>query len=350
MNELALAAPQGQIVPRIGIGEMKEMATAIVESGLFGGIQNESQAMTLMLLSQAKGMHPVLILEDYDIVAGRPAMKAQRMLAKFQQAGGVIRWQQRDDEVCRAEFSHPSCPDPVEVEWTIKMAVKAGLANKNIWRQYPRAMLSSRVISEGVRYTFPAAVGGDVYTPEEIADFGTEPTDIPDADAEVKVRRKGRSKSAEANAEPTPVHNDTTTRSVAVTEKITLDQIKNSPSESRPAKDPEPEPKAAEVEVVEGKVEERVVGKPAPDYDEDKDQIPGLEERPSAKEEILPSQSGDLPPELAFLAEHEEKAIAWLQGVDWLKQGQSLSQLDRAHVIKISERSASFLATIGAKS
>ena len=44
--------------------------------------------------------------------------------------------------------------------WTFDQAKKAGLTNKDNWKNYPRAMLRARCIAEGVRAVYPAALGG----------------------------------------------------------------------------------------------------------------------------------------------------------------------------------------------
>jgi hypothetical protein len=49
-------------------------------------------------------------------------------------------------------------------------AKAAGLGSKDNWKSYPRQMLRARVISEGVRATFPAVLNG-MYTPEEVGEF-----------------------------------------------------------------------------------------------------------------------------------------------------------------------------------
>jgi hypothetical protein len=53
-------------------------------------------------------------------------------------------------------------------------ARKAGLADKDLWKKYPRSMLRSRVVSEGVRAVWPGATSG-MYVPEEMADMTQEP-------------------------------------------------------------------------------------------------------------------------------------------------------------------------------
>ena len=154
------------------MSDLEKMATAIVKSNLFG-IKTADQAITLMLVAQAEGMHPATAARDYHIIQNRPAMKADAMLARFQQAGGVVEWIEYSDSKVAGRFTHPQSPKPVLIEWTLEMAKRIGLANKDNWRNYPRAMLRARVISEGVRTSYPAIATG-IYTPEEVQDFAGE--------------------------------------------------------------------------------------------------------------------------------------------------------------------------------
>ena len=96
-------------------------------------------------------------------------MKSNAMQARFQAAGGTLRWIEYTDERVSAEFSHPA-GGQVEVMWDMARAKKAGLAGKENWTKYPRQMLAARVISEGVKRTFPGAANG-MYTPEEVEDM-----------------------------------------------------------------------------------------------------------------------------------------------------------------------------------
>lgn len=152
--------------------DLKQMASAACKSGLFS-MPSPEAALTLMLLCQAEGLHPIQALRQYHIIKGRPAMRADAMQAAFQAAGGNISWVERNDKKCSAEFSH-SQGGKILVEWTIDMAAKAGLTNNPTWQKFPRAMLSARCVSEGVRAVYPAVVCG-LYTPEEVQDFDEQP-------------------------------------------------------------------------------------------------------------------------------------------------------------------------------
>ena len=140
----------------------------IAKSGLFG-VKTPEQAIALMLVAQAEGRNAFEAARDYHIIDGRPTLKAEAMLARFQQAGGKVKWLVSNDAECSAVFSHPQGGE-LTIKWTMDRANAAGLAGKNNWKSYPAQMLRARTISEGVRAVFPGACSG-MYTPEEIQDL-----------------------------------------------------------------------------------------------------------------------------------------------------------------------------------
>jgi len=157
------------IVP---FNDMQAMAEVAAGSKMFG-FKNPQEALAIMLLCQGENMHPAVAMRDYHVIQGRPALKADAMLARFQQAGGSVQWKDYTDEKVTGIFSHPQ-GGTLELSWTLRQAKEIGIANKDNWKNYPRAMLRARVISEGIRSVFPGCVVG-VYTPEEVQDF-TPPT------------------------------------------------------------------------------------------------------------------------------------------------------------------------------
>ena len=156
----------------IPFNEIENMAIAVSKSKLFG-ISTPEQAMSLMILCQAEGLHPGIAMRDYHLIQGRPALKADAMLARFQQAGGKVEWKEYTDEKVTGVFSHPQ-GGTLELSWTLAKAKSIGIANKDNWKNYPRAMLRARVVSEGIRSVYPGCVVG-VYTPEEVQDFTPSP-------------------------------------------------------------------------------------------------------------------------------------------------------------------------------
>ena len=153
------------IVPLQDIQHMAEVAAS---SKMFG-FKSTQEAMAIMLLCQAEGLHPAIAMRDFHVIQGRPALKADAMLARFQQAGGSVTWKEYNNDAVTGLFTHPQ-GGSLEVTWTLVQAQSIGIANKDNWKNYPRAMLRARVISEGIRAVFPGCVVG-VYTPEEVQDF-----------------------------------------------------------------------------------------------------------------------------------------------------------------------------------
>lgn len=160
--------------------EMEGMASYIVRSKLFGA-KDESQAMSLMLLAQAEGLHPMTAIQDFDIVNGKPARKTQSILARFQAAGGSVAWEEITELRACGVFTHKQ-GGSLRVEWTFEKAKKIGLTSKDVWKNYPQAMLRARCVAEGVRAVFPGAIGG-VLSVEEAQDITPVHTPMKDMGA-----------------------------------------------------------------------------------------------------------------------------------------------------------------------
>jgi hypothetical protein len=166
-----------QLIP---FDQTKLMAEAIAKSKLFG-IQTAEQALALGLLCQAEGRHPAEAARDYHIIGGKPSLKSEAMLARFQQAGGKVEWHDYTHESVSGTFTHPQ-GGSLKVSWTIKDAERAGLTGNPTWKKFPRQMLKARCISEAVRGIFPGVLSG-LYAPEEVQEFApvqihTEPEPI----------------------------------------------------------------------------------------------------------------------------------------------------------------------------
>lgn len=152
--------------------DIEKMAESAIKTGFFPGVKTKDEAVTLMTMAQAEGLHPIVGLRMFHIMAGRPVMRAEAMLARFQQAGGKVQWVSVTADECKAKFMAPGVDGAYEAKWTLKMGQEAGLAGNAQWKKFPQAMLKARAISDGVRSAMPAVVVG-VYTPEEVADFDT---------------------------------------------------------------------------------------------------------------------------------------------------------------------------------
>lgn len=160
--------------------DLKEMAIQVVKGGLFPGIKTPEQALTLFLVAQAEGLHPMTATMRYNVIQNRPAMKAEAMLASFMERGGTVDWIEYTDEAVTGVFRSAGVPKGVSVRWTMKDAERAGLGRNPTWKSYPKQMLKARVASDGVRMCDPTVNTGR-YTPEEVSEF-TPTTDKVEAE------------------------------------------------------------------------------------------------------------------------------------------------------------------------
>ena len=100
MNELTT------VTASLSYGDMERLATSFAKSGLFG-FKNPDQAMSLMMLAQAEGLHPATAARDYNVIGGRGAKTSEAMLRDFLKGGGSVKWHALSDDGADATFSHP---------------------------------------------------------------------------------------------------------------------------------------------------------------------------------------------------------------------------------------------------
>ena len=154
--------------------EKVRIAKTVAASGLFA-LKSPETVLTLMLIAEAEHISPIRAMMIYDVVNGRPSMKAQAMLARFQEAGGICVWKETSNEAAEAVFIHPVAqPDGLPVRFTIADAQRMGDQFRNAtWHHHPADMLVARVIAKGVRRVLPGVILG-FYSPEEIATIPDE--------------------------------------------------------------------------------------------------------------------------------------------------------------------------------
>jgi hypothetical protein len=119
-----------------------------------------------------------LAARDYHIINNSPSKKSEAMLRDFLGAGGRVQWRELSDQAAEATFSHPQGGEAT-IRWDAARVAQAGLSNP-MHKKFPRQMLRSRVVSEGVRTIWPMATGG-MYAPEEAAEIrqeAREPIDV----------------------------------------------------------------------------------------------------------------------------------------------------------------------------
>jgi hypothetical protein len=155
--------------------ELDGLSAKLAVSGLFAG-KTKEQIFSLLMLAHAEGVHPMTAMRDFDIIQGRPAKKAEAMHRSFLAAGGSVVWNKLDDTIADGTFTHPQ-GGSARIVWDMERVKKAEIKNEAMYKKYPRAMLRSRCISEGVRTVYPAATSG-LYEPGEVKGMEPQPEKV----------------------------------------------------------------------------------------------------------------------------------------------------------------------------
>lgn len=156
----------------------------IARSQIFG-CQNEHQGVVLAMECFARKCTPLTLATQYDIIQGKLSMKADAMLAGFEEAGGEYEVKEYSPSACEVTFKRGKSSITIRITWEEAKAEswpwmkdkKTGeIRLKDNWETAigRQDMMWARVVSRGVRRLAPGVVCGR-YTPEEIVDFGDAP-------------------------------------------------------------------------------------------------------------------------------------------------------------------------------
>lgn len=170
---VAVARQENLPMPVNGFEEVKALGEMFEKSGMFGCSQ-QGQGAILVLTCKMANMTPLDYIRTFHLIEGKPAMRADAMLAKFAERGGKYKISEFSAKRAAAVFSKGD--NTLDLEVTMEQAMAAewpkdskGGIKKN-WRCTPDAMLWARLVSKAVRILDPGVNSG-TYTPEEVQDF-----------------------------------------------------------------------------------------------------------------------------------------------------------------------------------
>jgi hypothetical protein len=140
--------------------------TPFVPTALRG--KNEA-VLACVLYGAELGLGPMQSLNSIHVIEGRTAMSPELMRAMVARHGHRIDVVENSATACEVKGIRSDTGSTATVRWTMEDAKLAGLAGKNNWKTYPRAMLLARATSELCRIVFPDVIAGLSYTPEEVS-------------------------------------------------------------------------------------------------------------------------------------------------------------------------------------
>jgi len=135
------------------------------------------------------GIGPTTALSNVIISAGKPTLGASLVGALIQKSGkyGYTVTEMTDQQVSveffekLANYNGQGVRQLGTSTFTLQDAQRAGLAQSQTWRSYPRNLLLARAITNGARWYCPEVFGGAVYDPEEFSTPGILPPPVDEA-------------------------------------------------------------------------------------------------------------------------------------------------------------------------
>ena len=159
-----------EVRPVMAVPDKIRYAQALADSGLLPQQYRRQPANLLYAIEYAEmiGAHPLAAVTGIFVIDGKPSASAGLISALVRRAGHKLRVT-GDATKATAQIIRADDPDfTFEVTFTMDDAKAAGLAGKNVWKQYPASMLKARAITQVARDACEDALSGLHYTAEEL--------------------------------------------------------------------------------------------------------------------------------------------------------------------------------------
>lgn len=129
------------------------------DSGLYGGMGQQSKIFMVLLAARELGVSPCLALNGgIWNIQGKIEISARLMNGLIRRARHSIKIVVSNDTHCTL-LGTRSDGDSFECSFNMEDAIKAGLAGGNVWKKYPADMLYNRCMSRLARRLFPDVIG-----------------------------------------------------------------------------------------------------------------------------------------------------------------------------------------------
>jgi len=141
--------------------EPKALGEVFAESGMFTDVKTQAQAVVKILAGKELGLSPIESMNSLYMVNGKIAVSSKIISSLIKKSGKYdYRIETLTDTECIIIFYHLDGSSEVELgksTFTFKDGARAGLVNKDNWKNYPRNMLFARALSNGARWYCPDA-------------------------------------------------------------------------------------------------------------------------------------------------------------------------------------------------
>lgn len=166
----------------------KELAQIFIKSGLIPSqLNTPEKVLVCMFKSQELGLPALEGLSGMAVINGKVTLQGNLLLAlinRSNKAKQIVIDEQ--DNYCSVTMSRRDYDFEYNFTFSIDDARKAGLLDKQIWKQYTKTMLKWRAVSGCARVVFSDIIGG-LYTPEEIISISDNIVAKVDEDENIQV-------------------------------------------------------------------------------------------------------------------------------------------------------------------
>lgn len=169
-DKLAKVDPNTGALEPSSLRELNTLAGKAAASGFFGA-QNEDQALMLMMAGKDIGFSYTQALRAFHVIKGKPALSASAMVAVCLNSGKCEFFRCVTADNLSVTFETKRVGNPVRtLTFTMEEAKAAGLTT-DMYRKFPRQMLSARCQSSLAREVYPELLMG-LYDPDELENTG----------------------------------------------------------------------------------------------------------------------------------------------------------------------------------
>lgn len=149
---------------------LEGMAEHFLKSGYFREVSDPSKAIVKIMAGREVGIPPIASMMGLYIVEGKVTYSATMVGALIKRAGysWTVQWTDDNGGTCILNFRDAKGENLGVSSFSMADAKAAGLAGKNTWAKYAKAMLFARALTQGGRWFCPEVFAGGCYTPEEI--------------------------------------------------------------------------------------------------------------------------------------------------------------------------------------
>jgi hypothetical protein len=153
----------------LNLDKKKELAHIFMKSGLIPNqLNTPEKVLVCMFKAQELGLPPLEGLSGMAVINGKTTLQGNLILALINRSNKAKKIVvEEHDNYCTVIMSRRDYDFEYTFTFSMDDAKKAGLTDKQIWRQYPKTMLKWRAVSGCARVVFSDVIGG-LYTPEEI--------------------------------------------------------------------------------------------------------------------------------------------------------------------------------------